>query len=118
MKNTKANFNMAVKTVPSIGSRFLAAATLLLLAVGILGVAEKVQVAGKRPNVVVLLADDLGSTDIGCYGGAVKTPALDSLGARGVRFTDFHAACAICSPSRASLLTGRPPYAHGRLPCA
>ena len=60
-----------------------------------------------RPNVVVLLADDLGWKDIGCYGGPVKTPTLDKLAAEGVRFTDFHAGAAICSPSRATLLTGR-----------
>jgi arylsulfatase A len=59
------------------------------------------------PNVVVLLADDLGWKDIGCYGGPVKTPTLDKLAAEGVRFTDFHAGAAICSPSRATLLTGR-----------
>ncbi len=61
----------------------------------------------KQPNVVVLLADDLGSKDLGCYGGPVKTPVLDGLAAKGVRFTDFHAGAAICSPSRATLLTGR-----------
>jgi len=61
----------------------------------------------KRPNVVLLLADDLGSQDIGCYGGPVKTPALDELAAKGVRFTEFHAGAAVCSPSRATLITGR-----------
>ena len=61
----------------------------------------------KRPNVIVLLADDLGSKDLGCYGGPVKTPVLDGLAAKGVRFTDFHAGAAVCSPSRATLLTGR-----------
>jgi arylsulfatase A-like enzyme len=59
------------------------------------------------PNVVVLLADDLGSQDLGCYGGPVKTPVLDDLAAKGVKLTDFHAGAAICSPSRATLLTGR-----------
>jgi len=63
--------------------------------------------AADRPNVVVLLADDLGYRDIGCYGGPVKTPALDGLAKRGVRFTDFYSGCAVCSPSRATLLTGR-----------
>ena len=63
--------------------------------------------AAKRPNVVILLADDLGSKDLGCYGGPVKTPTLDKLAAKGVKFTDFHAGAAICSPSRATLLTGR-----------
>jgi len=61
----------------------------------------------RKPNVVVLLADDLGWKDLGCYGGPVKTPTLDALAAQGVRFTDFHAGCAVCSPSRATLLTGR-----------
>ncbi len=63
--------------------------------------------ATKRPNVVVLLADDLGWKDIGCYGGPVKTPTLDRLAAHGVRFTDFYAGAAVCGPSRAVLLTGR-----------
>ena len=63
--------------------------------------------AAKRPNVVVLLADDLGWKDIGCYGGPVKTPTLDRLAARGVRFSDFHSGAAVCSPSRATTLTGR-----------
>ena len=42
-----------------------------------------------KPNVVILLADDLGSKDLGCYSGPVKTPVLDNLAARGVKFTDF-----------------------------
>jgi arylsulfatase A len=61
----------------------------------------------KRPNVVMLLADDLGWKDIGCYGGPVKTPTLDRLAVGGVRFTDFYSGAAVCSPSRATLLTGR-----------
>lgn len=63
--------------------------------------------AAERPNVVVLLADDLGYQDIGCYDGPVKTPTLDRLAKEGVRFTDFYSGCAVCSPSRATLLTGR-----------
>lgn len=61
----------------------------------------------RRPNVVVLLADDLGVQDIGCYSGPVKTPALDRLAASGARFKNFYSGCAVCSPSRATLLTGR-----------
>ena len=63
--------------------------------------------ASSRPNVVVLLADDLGWKDIGCYGGPAKTPTLDRLAAGGVRFTDFYSGAAVCSPSRATTLTGR-----------
>ncbi|MHC4539758.1 MAG: sulfatase-like hydrolase/transferase, partial [Planctomycetota bacterium] len=68
---------------------------------------QKSLAGSRRPNIVVLLADDLGYQDIGCYGGPVKTPVLDSLAAKGVRFTDFYSGCAVCSPSRATLLTGR-----------
>ena len=63
--------------------------------------------AQTQPNVVFLLADDLGYKDVGCYGGPVKTPAIDQLARDGVRFTDFYSGCAVCSPSRATLLTGR-----------
>ncbi|MAS91614.1 MAG: arylsulfatase [Verrucomicrobiales bacterium] len=55
----------------------------------------------------MLLSDDLGYQDIGCYDGPVKTPSLDSLAASGTRFQAFYSGCAVCSPSRASLLTGR-----------
>lgn len=77
----------------------------LLLAVCLL--ASSALAAAPRPNVVVLLADDLGYRDIGCYGGPVATPALDALAAGGARFETFYAGCAVCSPSRATLLTGR-----------
>ena len=60
-----------------------------------------------RPNVIVLLADDLGSQDIGCYGGPVRTPHLDGLAESGIRFTQFYSAAPVCSPARAALLTGR-----------
>lgn len=63
--------------------------------------------AAEKPNVVILLADDLGWKDIGVYGGPVKTPNLDKLAANGSRFTNFYSGCAVCSPSRAVLLTGR-----------
>jgi arylsulfatase A-like enzyme len=62
----------------------------------------------ERPNIVLILADDLGYGDIGCYGGtAARTPHLDALAQRGVRFTDFHSNGAMCSPTRAALLTGQ-----------
>lgn len=61
----------------------------------------------ERPNVVILLADDLGFRDVGCYDGPVNTPSIDRLAAEGTRFTDFYSGCAVCSPSRATLMTGR-----------
>ncbi|GAA5134216.1 arylsulfatase [Pseudonocardia adelaidensis] len=66
----------------------------------------------RRPDILLILADDMGFSDIGCYGGEIETPALDRLGRGGVRFTQFYNT-ARCSPSRASLLTGLHPHQVG-----
>ena len=62
-----------------------------------------------RPNVLVILADDLGYGDLQCYNAnsQVKTPNLDQLSREGIRFTDAHTGSAVCSPTRYGLLTGR-----------
>ena len=65
-----------------------------------------------RPNIVVILADDMGFSDIGCYGGEIDTPHLDRLAAGGLRFTQFYNT-ARCCPTRASLLTGLHPHQAG-----
>ena len=59
----------------------------------------------KRPNIIVILADDLGYSDMGCYGGEIRTPNLDYLAESGVRFTQFYNTSRSC-PTRASLMTG------------
>lgn len=71
--------------------------------------------AGSRPNIVFVFADDMGYGDLGSYGNTeVATPNLDQMAAEGVRFTQFYSAHAVCSPSRAALLTGRfPPRSIG-----
>jgi arylsulfatase A-like enzyme len=62
------------------------------------------------PNIVFILADDLGWRDLGCFGSTFyETPNLDALASRGMRFTDAYAACCVCSPTRASILTGKYP---------
>ena len=69
--------------------------------------------AQPRPNIVVIYTDDLGYGDVSSYGAtAVKTPNIDSLAARGLRFTDAHAAAATCTPSRYALLTGEYAWRH------
>src|SRR3954469_22442400 len=67
---------------------------------------------GSRPNIIVILVDDMGFSDIGCYGGEIKTPNLDKLAKGGVRFTQFHNT-ARCCPTRAALLTGLYPHQAG-----
>ncbi|MFT5633191.1 MAG: arylsulfatase A [Rubritalea sp.] len=62
----------------------------------------------KKPNVIFILADDLGYGDMSCYGAThFKTPACDQLAAEGMRFTDAHSPSAVCTPTRYSILTGR-----------
>ena len=71
-------------------------------------------VEARQPNVVFFLADDLGQRDLGCYGSKFyETPNLDKMAAEGAKFTDAYAACPVCSPSRASILTGQWPQRTG-----
>jgi arylsulfatase A len=73
------------------------------------------EVAGdERPNIIVLLCDDLGYGDLSCYGHPhIRTPNLDGLATGGIRYTDFYSAAPVCSPSRVGLLTGRSPNRAG-----
>src|SRR5688572_26110854 len=67
-----------------------------------------------RPNVIVIMADDLGYADISAYGvKRIATPNIDRIGNEGVKFTDAYAAAPVCSPSRAALQTGRYPGRYG-----
>ena len=88
--------------------------TLLALTLCAAGPAQEDAQAPVRPNVILVMADDLGWGDLGCYGHPdLKTPHLDALAADGLRFTRFHAAAPVCSPTRASCLTGRHPFRAG-----
>ncbi|HUU90863.1 MAG TPA: sulfatase-like hydrolase/transferase, partial [Phycisphaerae bacterium] len=63
-----------------------------------------------KPNVVLILIDDMGWTDVACYGSKYyETPNIDRLAAGGMKFTNGYAACAVCSPTRAAVMTGRYP---------
>jgi len=68
--------------------------------------AEQATAVAQPPNIIVILADDLGYSDIGAYGSEIQTPGLDKLAQSGIQFTDFYTA-SVCSPSRAMLLTGK-----------
>jgi arylsulfatase len=72
------------------------------------------QTGARRPNIVMIYADDLGYGDLGCYGHPVhRTPNLDRMAGEGARFTQFYSAAPVCTPSRAALLTGRLPMRSG-----
>jgi arylsulfatase A-like enzyme len=72
------------------------------------------QTASRRPNFIVLFADDMGYGDLSCYGNpTVRTPNLDRMAEEGMRFTSFYAAAPVCTPSRVGLLTGRYPVRAG-----
>ena len=65
-------------------------------------------VSGKQPNILIIFTDDMGYADLGCYGGKeIPTPHIDSIAAKGVRFTNGYVSCPVCSPTRAGLITGR-----------
>jgi arylsulfatase A-like enzyme len=83
---------------------------LLLLLVAVAAAADR----ATPPNIVVLLADDLGWSDLGCYGSTFhETPHLDRLAREGIRFTTYYTAGSVCSPTRASLMTGKYPVRTG-----
>ncbi|MFO0968885.1 MAG: arylsulfatase [Gemmataceae bacterium] len=87
----------------------------LLLALSALLIAPGLGFAGasaKKPNILFLLIDDLGYTDVGFNGGAIKTPNIDKLARSGARLTSFYVQ-PVCSPTRAALMTGRYPMRHG-----
>ncbi|MEY4918616.1 MAG: hypothetical protein RL616_2529, partial [Verrucomicrobiota bacterium] len=91
--------------IRSLAAIFLAAATL--------GAAASAATnSPSRPNIIVILADDLGYSDLGCYGSEISTPNLDRLAKNGQRFTQFYTTPRCC-PSRASLLTGLYPQQAG-----
>lgn len=79
-----------------------------------LSLAASAGAVAEKPNVLFILVDDLGYSDIGCYGNSLhETPGIDRLAAEGMRFTDAYAAAAVCSPTRASIQTGRYPIRTG-----
>jgi arylsulfatase A len=87
----------------------------LVLAFGSLwGIVAAETPTSRPPNFIIILADDLGYGDLGCYGHpSIRTPNLDRMAAEGMRFTDFYAGENVCTPSRAALLTGRLPVRNG-----
>src|SRR5438477_8268141 len=91
-------------TVPMLGAWLVAATTVPVV---------QAQSDRARPNIIVILADDIGYGDLSCYGATkVKTPNLDKLATQGMRFTDAHCAAAVCTPTRYALMTGQYAWRH------
>lgn len=89
---------------------------LLSLLLAVAGSASLVQADSPQPNIIFILTDDLGWSELGCYGNKFnETPNVDRLAAQGIRFTQAYAAAPVCSPYRASFLTGQYPARHGIL---
>ena len=86
---------------------FWSSKIVLLLAILTVGLLTEASESGQpaRPNIILIMADDLGFSDLGCYGSEIATPNLDKLAAQGLRFTQFYNS-ARCCPTRAALLTG------------
>jgi arylsulfatase A-like enzyme len=102
-------------SIPIHRHRLTRAAAALMGAVALIGTSAltfSAPKSAKRPNIIVVLADDLGYSDLGCYGGEIQTPNLDKLAQGGVRFTAAYNA-GRCCPTRASLLTGLYPHQAG-----
>ena len=92
------------------GSKDVSAA-MLFLAMGITTCMAE-EHGSERPNIVLIMADDMGYSDVGCYGSDINTPNIDKLAANGIRFTQFYNA-GRCCPTRASLMTGLYPHQAG-----
>ena len=104
---------MATLMKPTLGRTFLAAA-IALAGLPLIASAAGAGGAAGRPNIIFILADDLGWSELGCYGNDFnETPHLDRLATQGMRFTHAYAAAPVCSPYRAALLTGQVPARVG-----
>jgi arylsulfatase A len=92
-----------------VRARRLLRALLLWIAVpATIAAAAPIEPSTRPPNIILIVADDLGYGDLGCYGQAIiRTPRLDAMAAQGLRLTDFHAGAPVCAPSRCTLITGR-----------
>src|SRR4051812_35736866 len=90
----------------------IAAIIFLALAFNLRGEGKKPERSDRRPNIVIILADDLGFSDVGCFGSEIPTPNIDRLAAGGLRLTQCYNA-ARCCPTRAALLTGLYPHHAG-----
>ena len=95
------------KIIP-MNSKSIFSLTALGLVSGFAALGTEKSAPAKKPNIIFILADDLGYGELGCYGQKyIETPNLDKLAATGMRFTQFYSGAPVCAPSRCVLLTGK-----------
>ena len=111
LAQAEANIRRALH-VQLLSGRTILVAIHVALIVQVLYYPSASAAADERPNIILMMSDDMGYSDIGCYGSAIDTPNLDRLAAGGLRFTQFYNT-ARCCPTRASLLTGLYPHQAG-----
>ena len=108
----KAASQMCRRRLPyNCTGTFLRVSTCLIMCLLVSCLARSVR-AESQPNILVILSDDMGYSDIGCYGGEIETPTLNRLASDGIRFTQFYNT-GRCCPTRASLLSGLYPHQAG-----
>ena len=110
--NTRGTTRRGFLRAIGMGAASLALPACAKLRTSQAGAAPATGLSGRKPNIVLIMSDDMGFSDIGCYGSEVRTPTLDGLAANGLRFTQFYNT-ARCCPTRASLLTGLYPHQAG-----
>ena len=108
---SKSSYGLHKKSAAVLFIGFLAAWSWVIVITSGTAFAEMTdKISADRPNVIILLADDMGWTGPSCFGSDLhKTPNIDALALRGIRFTNGYAACTVCSPTRASIMTGKYP---------
>jgi arylsulfatase A len=98
---------MNIPSIPVITLHFAVMALIPSVAMGLLINENQKDLQDNSPNIIIIMADDMGYGDLGCYGNVdIKTPMLDRMASEGIRFLDFHTNGAVCTPTRAALLTG------------
>ena len=102
------HFYMEKETVHVLSGNMLRLIVSFLLSFTLMGFLQSPLLAAKKPNIIFILADDLGYGDLGCFGQTkVKTPVLDKIAAEGIKLTSFYAGSTVCAPSRSVLMTGQ-----------
>lgn len=115
MENHCLNYQLSIiNYVSAISMKKETIIGILVILLGTVAACRKARVDDTLPNIIVILADDLGYGDLSCYGATRwQTPHIDRLAQEGILFDNYHSASTVCSPTRAALLSGRTPYSIG-----